>query len=573
MFAGLGAARIRKLFEEARKNAPSIVFIDELDAVGTKRMGGGFNREHDQTLNQLLVELDGFGDRDQVDRHGRVEPAAGPRPGAAAPRPLRPAGERAAPDLTGREAILRVHTRNKPLAADVDLSLVARQTAGLTGADLANICNEAAIFAGRKKLQYIRQADFDAAMERVIAGLQQRRVVTEKEKRILAYHEAGHALMAHLMGDLLPVQKVTIVGRGDSLGYAYYLPMEERYLHTKEEFVDVMKVALGRPRRRGARLRPRHERRLERPREGDARSRAPWCSSTACPRWRPRGRCGPTTTRSPRRRSGCATASRRGSPTTRTRRRSGCWRSTAPSSTGSRTRCSRRRRSSATSSGAVRGRPAGVARGRDRRHRAGASGHRRVTRRQPWTCPAPPAPGHPEPTTRCEPNEIDRTRGARFVPEACRSIPSRTPAPTRAPVASIASVVASGIHHVGVAVDDLDDALATYERLFGATLEHRASVPDQGVEAAAVLVGRGRVELLAPTGDDTPVGRFLASRGPGMHHVAYEVADVGDALARPRHAGAQLIDEAPRSGLFGLEVAFVHPDAVHGVLSEVVSVG
>ena len=134
-------------------------------------------------------------------------------------------------------------------------------------------------------------------------------------------------------------------------------------------------------------------------------------------------------------------------------------------------------------------------------------------------------------------------------------------------------VAALGIHHVGVAVADLDDALATYEQLFGATLEHRADVPDQGVEAAAVLVGSGRVELLAPTGEDTPVGRFIASRGPGMHHVAYEADDVSTALGDLAAAGAQLIDEAPRSGLFGLEVAFVHPDAVHGVLSEVVSGG
>jgi len=134
-------------------------------------------------------------------------------------------------------------------------------------------------------------------------------------------------------------------------------------------------------------------------------------------------------------------------------------------------------------------------------------------------------------------------------------------------------VAARGIHHVGVAVADLDDALATYERLFGATLEHRADVPDQGVEAAAVLVGSGRVELLAPTGDDTPVGRFIASRGPGMHHVAYEVDDISTALGDLAAAGAELIDEEPRSGLFGLQVAFVHPDAVHGVLSEVVSGG
>jgi methylmalonyl-CoA epimerase len=134
-------------------------------------------------------------------------------------------------------------------------------------------------------------------------------------------------------------------------------------------------------------------------------------------------------------------------------------------------------------------------------------------------------------------------------------------------------VVARGIHHLGVAVSDLDEALTTYERLFGATLEHRATVPEQGVEAAAVLVGSGRVELLAPTGGDTPVGRFLANRGPGMHHVAYQVEDVAVALEQLTAAGAELIDERPRSGLFGLEVAFVHPDAVHGVLSEVVSGG
>jgi cell division protease FtsH len=246
MFAGLGAARIRKLFEEARKNAPSIVFIDELDAVGSARMGGGgYNREHDQTLNQLLVELDGFGGRDQVIVMGASNRLQDLDPALLRPGRFDRQVHVAPPDLNGREAILRVHTRNKPLAADVDLSLVARQTAGLTGADLASICNEAAIFAGRRNQQYIRQADVEAAMERVVAGLQQRRVVTEKEKRILAYHEAGHALMSHLMGDLLPLHKVTIVGRGDALGYAYYLPLEERYLHTKEELVDVMKIALG----------------------------------------------------------------------------------------------------------------------------------------------------------------------------------------------------------------------------------------------------------------------------------------------------------------------------------------
>ena len=131
---------------------------------------------------------------------------------------------------------------------------------------------------------------------------------------------------------------------------------------------------------------------------------------------------------------------------------------------------------------------------------------------------------------------------------------------------------ARGIHHLGVAVHDLDEAVDTYERLFGAELEHRAQVDDQGVEAAAVLVGSGRIELLAPLADETPVGRFLASRGPGMHHVAYEVGDVQAELDRLSAEGAELIDAEPREGLFGLQVAFVHPDAVHGVLTEVVSV-
>jgi methylmalonyl-CoA epimerase len=134
-------------------------------------------------------------------------------------------------------------------------------------------------------------------------------------------------------------------------------------------------------------------------------------------------------------------------------------------------------------------------------------------------------------------------------------------------------VQASGIHHLGVAVEDLEEALATYERLFGAEVEHRATVDGQGVRAVSLRIGEGRVELLEPLGEDTPVGRFLAKRGPGMHHVAYGVADVRAALAELTDAGADVIDEAPREGLFGLQVAFVHPDSVHGVLSEVVSAG
>jgi cell division protease FtsH len=243
MFAGLGAARIRRLFEEARKNAPSIVFIDELDAVGRTRSGHSFNREQDQTLNQLLVELDGFGPRDQVvvmgasNRLQDLDPAL-LRPGRFDRQILvQP------PDVRGRMEILAVHSRGKPLAGDVDLESVARQTAGLTGADLANICNEAAISAGRKDADVITRADFEYALERVMAGLQQRRVVTDKEKQILAYHEGGHALVSHLIGR--EPQKATIIARGNALGYTLHFSDEERYLETKEELQDWMVVALA----------------------------------------------------------------------------------------------------------------------------------------------------------------------------------------------------------------------------------------------------------------------------------------------------------------------------------------
>jgi cell division protease FtsH len=245
MFAGLGAARIRKLFEEARKHAPAIIFIDELDAVGTARTGNSFNREQDQTLNQLLVELDGFASSDQV-----VVMGASNRLQDLDPALLRPGRfDRqllvAPPDRKGREAILHVHTRTKPLSSDVKLDLIARQTSGLTGADLANIANEAAILAGRREAKYVSALDFDNALERVVAGLQQKKVLTDKERRILAYHEAGHALMSHLMGELGHLQKVTIVSRGTALGYTLHLPNEDRYLESKEELIDLLKIALA----------------------------------------------------------------------------------------------------------------------------------------------------------------------------------------------------------------------------------------------------------------------------------------------------------------------------------------
>jgi cell division protease FtsH len=244
MFAGLGAARIRRLFKEARKQEPAIVFIDELDAVGATR-GNDVSGEKDQTLNQLLVELDGFSGRGQL-----VVIAASNLLDKLDPALLRPGRfDRqifvTPPDLKGRVQILRVHTRDKPLEPAIDLELVARQTSGLTGADLANICNEAAIFAGRDRRAEIRTEDFQAALERVVAGMQSRRVITDHEKRLVAYHEAGHALCSELLPSVEKVHRISIIPRGKALGYTLNLPDEDRYLKTKEELMDYLVVLLG----------------------------------------------------------------------------------------------------------------------------------------------------------------------------------------------------------------------------------------------------------------------------------------------------------------------------------------
>src|SRR5687768_16789323 len=244
MFAGLGAARIRRLFAEARSHRPAIIFIDEIDAVGGER-GSDQNSEREQTLNQLLVEMDGFGSTGDL---GVI--AASNLLDKLDPALLRPGRfDRqvfvSPPDVAGREAILRVHTSSKPLAEDVDLSLIARQTSGLTGADLANLCNEGAIFAARSRREQILQADFDAALERVVAGMQSRRTLTEHERRVVAFHEAGHALCAELLPGVNRVHKISIVPRGKALGYTLNLPEEDRYLKTKEELLDYMSVLLG----------------------------------------------------------------------------------------------------------------------------------------------------------------------------------------------------------------------------------------------------------------------------------------------------------------------------------------
>jgi cell division protease FtsH len=243
MFAGLGAARIRRLFAIARKHEPAIIFIDELDAVGGRR-GMDISGEKDQTLNQLLVEMDGFSSSGRV-----VVIAASNLLEKLDPALLRPGRfDRQVfvvpPDVKGRLGVLKVHTRDKPLQ-DVDLAMVAQQTSGLTGADLANICNEAAIFAARRGASTITDADFDSAIERVIAGVQSKRVLNDHEKRVVAYHEAGHALCGELLPSVDRVHRISIVPRGRALGYTLNLPAEDRYLKTREELLDYMTVLLG----------------------------------------------------------------------------------------------------------------------------------------------------------------------------------------------------------------------------------------------------------------------------------------------------------------------------------------
>ena len=244
MFAGLGAARIRRLFGEARKHAPAIIFIDELDAVGGRR-GSDNSGEREQTLNQLLVEMDGFNSTGDI-----VVMAASNLLEKLDPALLRPGRfDRqvfvSPPDVVGRERILGVHTRGKPLGPDVDLASVAARTSGLTGADLANLCNEAAIRCARRNGKMLVHEDFDQAQERVIAGVESRRVLNEHEKRVVAYHEAGHALCAELLPGVDTVHKISIVPRGRALGYTLNLPDEDRYLKTREELIDHMTVLLG----------------------------------------------------------------------------------------------------------------------------------------------------------------------------------------------------------------------------------------------------------------------------------------------------------------------------------------
>jgi cell division protease FtsH len=248
MFVGVGASRVRDLFAQAKQNSPAIVFIDEIDAVGRQRgagLGGG-NDEREQTLNQLLVEMDGFDANGQV-----ILIAATNRPDVLDPALLRPGRfdrqitvDR--PDLKGRAAILAVHAKGKMVTKDVDLNNYAKRTPGFTGADLANVLNEAALLAAREDRKTIRNTDIDEAIDRVMAGPQKvSRLMTEEERRITAYHEGGHALVAHALPHTDPVHKVTIMPRGRALGYTMVLPDEDRYAVTRNQMLDQLAYTMG----------------------------------------------------------------------------------------------------------------------------------------------------------------------------------------------------------------------------------------------------------------------------------------------------------------------------------------
>ena len=248
MLVGVGAARVRDLFDQAKKNSPAIIFIDELDAVGRRRFAGigGGHDEREQTLNQLLIELDGF-----ESKQGIILMASTNRPDVLDPALIRPGRfdrhiSVPAPDLKGREEILKVHAKKVKLGQDVDLKVVAKGTPGFVGADLANVINEAAILAARADEEAVTSADMDEAIERVIAGPQKKsRIISKHEQRVIAAHECGHTLVARLTNHSDPVHKVTIIPRGQALGYTLQLPLEDKFLTSKSELLDKLCILLA----------------------------------------------------------------------------------------------------------------------------------------------------------------------------------------------------------------------------------------------------------------------------------------------------------------------------------------
>jgi len=248
MFVGVGASRVRDLFAKAKRNAPAIVFIDEIDAVGRQRGAGlgGSHDEREQTLNQILVEMDGFETETNV-----IVIAATNRPDVLDPALLRPGRfDRRVmldrPDIKDRRAILDVHAKNKPLDDDINLDKIASQTPGFTGADLQNLINEAAILAARHNRKRINQIDLNEALEKVVLGPERRnKLLTEQEKKVTAYHEAGHAVVSHIVPHGEPVHKISVISRGMALGYTWNMPLADRYLHSKAQFMDEIAVMMG----------------------------------------------------------------------------------------------------------------------------------------------------------------------------------------------------------------------------------------------------------------------------------------------------------------------------------------
>ncbi|MFH1714735.1 MAG: ATP-dependent zinc metalloprotease FtsH [Elusimicrobiota bacterium] len=248
MFVGVGASRVRDLFDKGKKNAPCLLFVDEIDAVGRHRFAGigGGHDEREQTLNQILVEMDGFDTKEGV-----ILIAATNRPDVLDPALLRPGRfDRhiavPSPDLKGREEILKVHTRDIKLAEQVDLSVLARRTPGFVGSDLANLCNEGALLAARKNKKAVEMDDLENAIDRVIAGPERRsRMISEREKKIVAYHECGHAFVAKMIPGADPVHKISIIPRGPALGYTLQLPTEDKYLTSRKDMIDKITVFLG----------------------------------------------------------------------------------------------------------------------------------------------------------------------------------------------------------------------------------------------------------------------------------------------------------------------------------------
>ena len=284
MFVGVGAARVRDMFEQAKKSAPCIIFIDEIDAVGRHRgagLGGG-NDEREQTLNQMLVEMDGF-----ETNLGVIVMAATNRPDILDPALLRPGRfDRQVyvtlPDVRGREQILNVHMRKVPVGQDIRADILARGTPGFSGADLANLVNEAALFAARRNGRVVEMVDFEKAKDKIMMGPERKSMVMpEEERKNTAYHEAGHALVARLMPKTDPVHKVTVIPRGRALGVTMQLPEGDRYSMDKERMLVDHQRAVRRPHRRRGVHEPDDHRRQQRLRARDARSRATWSRATA----------------------------------------------------------------------------------------------------------------------------------------------------------------------------------------------------------------------------------------------------------------------------------------------------